>query len=367
MHCDVAIAGAGPAGSALAVLLARAGLRVLLADRLEAGTPRAGETAPPDLRPLLAQAGLAALLDATTHVDAPSIVSVWGHDQPVERPHILSPFGRGLHLDRSAFDSALAAAAQASGAELRLRTAVRFRRREARGYDVVSRGRTIACADHVVLAGGRRTGKTELSGSRRYLDDHIGIAARFTAMRRPVERRTVIEAVPGGWFYLAALPRDRMIVVFMTRASAVPADKRGRHRLWLEALRRTRLVRLALASELEPDTISICDARASSVRLCAGSDWCAIGDARLAPDPLSGQGLLWAIRDAAWTADRLIAGWSVAAIEAAQARHREELADYQAIRTAVYAGEGRFPDDPYWASRTGAGADRAASVERPAP
>jgi hypothetical protein len=61
--------------------------------------------------------------------------------------------------------------------------------------------------------------------------------------------------------------------------------------------------------------------------------------------------IIWAISDAAQTADGLIAGWPATAIEAAQRRHREELVDYQAARREIYAGERRFPDDPYWSSR----------------
>ncbi|MFL5034973.1 MAG: NAD(P)/FAD-dependent oxidoreductase [Microvirga sp.] len=113
---DLAIAGAGPAGSVPGYLAARAGLRVLVAERSHFDGPKPGETAPPELRPLLARVGLSHVLDESTHTEAPAVVSVWGNAQPAERPHILSPFGNGFHLDRRAFDERLAQAAGQAGA-----------------------------------------------------------------------------------------------------------------------------------------------------------------------------------------------------------------------------------------------------------
>jgi 2-polyprenyl-6-methoxyphenol hydroxylase-like FAD-dependent oxidoreductase len=55
---DIAIAGAGPAGSVLALLAARARYRVLLVEKSHFDRPRFGETAPPELRPALTRVGL---------------------------------------------------------------------------------------------------------------------------------------------------------------------------------------------------------------------------------------------------------------------------------------------------------------------
>lgn len=351
MEYDVAIAGAGPAGSTLALLLARAGLRVLVAESSGFGKPRVGETAPPELRSLLARAGLAHVLDEKTHREAPSVVSIWGSDAALERTHILSPFGRGVHLDRCAFDRAIARAAQDAGAEVRLGTRVRFRRRGPGIFDAISATGLLACAKHVVLASGRRGGERDLSGSRCYLDDQIGIAARIG---KPVERRTVIEAISGGWFYLAMLPDEEAVAVFMTRASAVSSGRRARHHLWLDAVSRTKFVRSAMPALPDADALSVHDARASYLTRAAGRDWCAIGDARLAPDPLSGQGIMGAVEDALHVADLIAVGWSARDGEAMQARHLADVDAYRSIRDRTYATEGRFPDDLYWTSRRSA-------------
>jgi hypothetical protein len=81
---------------------------------------------------------------------------------------------------------------------------------------------------------------------RQYLDNNVAVAARFSSPAGHLDPRTVIEAVPGGWFYLAALPRNEVIAVFITLATLVPSERRARFRWWLEALAQTIVVRSAL-------------------------------------------------------------------------------------------------------------------------
>ena len=61
---DLAIAGAGPTGSVLALLAARAHYRVLLVEKSRFDKPRLGETAPPELRRALTSVGLERLAQA---------------------------------------------------------------------------------------------------------------------------------------------------------------------------------------------------------------------------------------------------------------------------------------------------------------
>src|SRR5262249_53381030 len=147
-----------------------------------------------------------------------------------------------------------------------------------------------------VLAVGRAAGAAGLPYQRRHTDHQVAVAAQFSASAP--DPRTIIEAVTYGWFYLAAVPGDRLNVVLITTAGAVPGDKERRRRWWLEGLAQTIAIRAALHGQPIPRSLSVYDARSSHARPPAGKDWLAIGDARLAPDPLSGQGILWAIEDA---------------------------------------------------------------------
>jgi 2-polyprenyl-6-methoxyphenol hydroxylase-like FAD-dependent oxidoreductase len=330
---DITIAGAGPAGSVLALLAARAHYRVLLVEKSRFDKPRIGETAPPELRPLLSKLQLDYVLNKVSYVEAPALVSVWGSDEPLERNHILSPYGNALHLDRRRFDEGLTLAAQAAGADLRLGVSLRFEPRRANGYLVILSDGTSARAEVAVRANGR-------------MGDDVAAVARFAATPRRLEPRTVIEAIAGGWFYLAAIPGGELVTVFVTRAAMVPSDRTTRLRWWLEALARTRLVRAELTGQPIPQSLSIYNARSSFLRTNAATDWFAVGDARMAPDPLSGQGIIWAIEDAVFAAQALRSDINIA--EAMALRMPDEVANYLAMRDRIYGMERRFPNDAYW-------------------
>ena len=179
---DIAIAGAGPAGSVLALLAARAHYRVLLVEKSRFDKPRLGETAPPELRPVLTRVGLEHLLQAPFCRDAPEVLSVWGSDEPVARHHIFSPYGSAFHLDRRAFDEALAIAARDAGADLRLGCSARFVAQPSSGYVVqLSTGERVR-SRLAILATGRAGGGLGLPYVRRYLDNNIAVAARFSSL-----------------------------------------------------------------------------------------------------------------------------------------------------------------------------------------
>src|SRR5262245_34648011 len=239
---DITIAGAGPAGSVLALLAARARYRVLLVERSHFDRPRFGETAPPELRQALTRVGLERLAQMPFCRDAPEVLSVWGSDKPWSRHHIFSPYGAALHLDRRAFDEALASAARDAGADLKLGCAARFAARPRGGYIVqLSTGESIR-TNGAILATGRAGSGLGLPYAREYLDNNIAVAARLSLPAGYLDTRMVIEAVPGGWFYLAALPGNEVIVVLITLATLVPSERRARLCWRLQALAHTTMV-----------------------------------------------------------------------------------------------------------------------------
>jgi flavin-dependent dehydrogenase len=350
---DLAIAGAGPAGSVLALLAARARYRVLLVEKSHFERPRFGETAPPELRQALTRVGLERLAQAPFCREAPEVLSVWGSDEPRSRHHIFSPYGTALHLNRRAFDEALALAARDAGADLKLGCAARFAAQPRGGYIVqLSTGESIR-ANAAILATGRAGGGLGLSYVRQYLDNNVAIAARFSLPAGHLDARTVIEAVPGGWFYLAALPGNEVIAVFITLAMLVPSERRARLRWWLEALAQTTVVRSALNRCRLPENLSVADARASFARSDAGDHWLAIGDARIAPDPLSGQGIIWAIDDAASAMEHLTRMHWRDLAQDMRARTLRDVEAYLFERSRVYSSEQRFKHDVYWSASRG--------------
>src|SRR5262249_54444678 len=153
-----------------------------------------------ELRIALTRIGLDRLTKQPFCNDAPALMSVWGSDHPASRNHIASPYGSGLHLDRRAFDEALASAARVAGADLKLGHAAHFVPEAGKGYAVLLEGGERAHANFAILATGRTGGNLGLPYARRYLDDNIAVAAHFDSPIGTVEMPTLVEATRGGWF-----------------------------------------------------------------------------------------------------------------------------------------------------------------------
>ena len=103
------------------------------------------------------------------------------------------------------------------------------------------------------------------------------------------------------------------------------------------------------------------NARASFALTGAGESWLAIGDARIAPDPLSGQGILWAFDDAISMMEILRhMEWRDLAREM-DARTLRDVDAYRVERSRVYSSEQRFKDDVFW---TGSGPSPLAPLRK---
>jgi 2-polyprenyl-6-methoxyphenol hydroxylase-like FAD-dependent oxidoreductase len=97
----------------------------------------------------------------------------------------------------------------------------------------------------------------------------------------------------------------------------------------------------------------VANARASFALTGAGESWLAIGDARIAPDPLSGQGIIWAIDDAASAMELLTRMHGRDLAEEMRARTLRDVEAYLFERSRVYLSEQRFKDEVYWSTSRG--------------
>src|SRR3984885_15876561 len=104
---DVIVAGAGPAGSAAAYMLARAGCLTLLADRLAHQGSKIGETLPGAGVRLLRSLGLPAPEIGGPHRSVSAILSSWNSPDLLARYSMRDPYGTAWRLDRDTFDADL--------------------------------------------------------------------------------------------------------------------------------------------------------------------------------------------------------------------------------------------------------------------
>ncbi len=347
---DICIIGAGPAGSAAAIMLARAGHSVALIERSRFQEIRIGETLPPRAQPLLAALGVP-LAETLISTRAPGIVSVWGDAEPRSHDFLASPYGTGWHIDRARFDRALARQAVACGATLLEESAVTEAERGPLWRLSLTRGVSMTCRFLIDASGRRATRLKRLAGPARARDGLVGIAA-FTDTCAVADARTLVEATRDGWWYSTCLPGNRQVVVHMTDAD----DLSGKSDL-------PRLLKKRVSSAPHTCQHSEGLSRVNGVRVfpamtgrreCVhGENWLLCGDAAMTWDPLSGQGICKALESgirAADAADRALHG-DARGLDAYASWTRVAFAEYLRARQHYYRAERRWPDAPFWQRR----------------
>ncbi len=340
---DVAVIGAGPAGAAASIGLARQGYQAALFD---AGCP-AGvrfERLPPYSIELLKQLGLLAAAEQAL-VSMPSgSLTRWRHD---EEAFTLGP----VHiLDRNCFDRGLAAIARRHGVSL-------FPFRASRpvfadGHWTLSAGSTHFEARFLIDASGRSSNQ-----SRNTLPHGPATAALCGVWTGLSFREMRTEASRNSWVWGAPVSgRSAAISIFLPSQRCAGLTSADRHALCLDILQSTRLFRGCLQGKLlspilvrdatpraDPDPVTIHGLKT--------------GDACLAVDPLLSHGLQIALRlsvHGAAVGHTVLSGAGApdAAVEFFRASQRATLEQHLAGAARLYAEHSTYAGEPFWMERS---------------
>jgi flavin-dependent dehydrogenase len=360
---DVVILGGGPAGTSTALALARAGRSVTILERSHYETARVGETLPPEAKQPLTELGVWDRFVEDGHRESPGIAVSWGQPELYNNDFIVNPYGPGWHIDRRRFDSMLAHAARQAGAELMVGAwpiiCVRHDEAEWRVDALVDAVPNTWNTATLVDATGRPAFLARrLYGQRTVYDRLVALVGLLPAAVTGTgsDRRTLIESVEEGWWYFAPLPESKHIAVFLTDADLLPARRDERNAFWQRELEQATYVRGRLGPNLTTPTLRTCSACSVQLRPVSGKGWLAVGDAAASFDPLSGQGVIWAVKSglaAARAADDSLRGDRRSLDRYAQ-EVEQEYAAYLLDRAEYYVRERRWANSPFWRRRQAA-------------
>lgn len=346
---DVLIVGAGPAGAIAALNLAPI-RSVAVVDRRAEPPPRIGESIPPAVRRLLTDMGLFERFVAEDHAPCHANRAVWGGEEPHEMDFLRDPDGHGWHLDRKRFECWLRGAAVERGAELLVPDSVERVERDGERWRVELTSGVISAAV-LIDAGGRAAPLARKLGARVVREDRL-VCGWTSGVDRGKGARgiTFVAATEGGWWYTAPLPNERRVLAFHTD-SDLPMARQG-DALLARAAAQKELASVLRESGFVADTaVAVTAANSATLEPCAGDGWLAAGDAALAFDPLSSQGILNALFTglaAAEAADRFLKGESFDEYAETIGGIRSA---YRAHLDTWYGMEKRWPDAPFWRRR----------------
>lgn len=357
---DVLIIGAGPAGATAACVLA-ARHSIVLVDRHPEPPFRIGESLIGAARPLLRDLGLLKRFEAAGHLPSFGQASAWGTHELERRDSFLDPRGPGWRIDRVRFEGMLREAAGERGAILiapgTLSGLARHDRDECWTARVHFGGGTRSLHARFVIDASGRAGAflRAVALTRTVANDRL--VCRFARLpsgsaRAAFDGVSLVEAVGDGWWYSAALPDDTRLVAFHTDAD-LPSARHSRDRDGFVALLgETRWMKEAVRGDPRSPIARVAARTQWAAEPC-GDDWCAVGDAAIAFDPLSSQGLFHALYTGLRGAEA--AGAALAGDAAPLAGYRERIAKirnaYSHNLSRYYRLEQRFADCTFWRRR----------------
>lgn len=362
---DVVVAGAGPSGCAAAIALRLAGLTVCVVDRPYNGRRKIGESIPGASVRLLNRLGIngiESLLDSKDYKKCLANISAWGTDTWEFQSGLKNPEGGGYHINRVAFDDALRDKAISVGVViyenmigsvnplslkgLTIGLEVEFKRNDNAHLKT----------KWIIDATGRKAAISRMFGVKRMRLDSQMAAVKWikAASVANDDHATRIKSVPYGWWYTSFLPDNSRVIGFQ----GLPKDVSQMHKdatLFFNRFNDSGILSRTITQEsiLEESAYEAGVAKPDSI--IADRLLC-VGDAALSFDPLSSQGILFALYSGIKGAEAIVKNVTEMNIA------NQSLKDYEAIVDNVftenqkhlryfYMNEFRYRNEPYWKSR----------------
>src|SRR6185436_10412408 len=300
-QCDVAIIGAGPAGSTAAQLLASWGLSVVLVHRTAPvpGRPSLAESLPASNRKFFAFLGQLERIEAARFYPNEGNVARWADASRVTRSQ-----DAGFHVPREAFDEVLRQGAIAAGAT-KIDAVVRAVDLDTATVTLAGEHGLQTLSAKLILDCSGRAGVVARRGFRRSDARYrtLAIAAEWECTNWPADEhaQTLVESYPDGWAWSVPLSQTRRQCTVMIDTGRSPQDARGLNAIHQRELERSAELRARLRGATQVTSAWTCDATVYDSPQPAAEHVLIVGDAASFIEPLSSAGVKKALLSA-WRA-----------------------------------------------------------------
>ncbi len=316
---DIIIAGAGPAGSTAALLLAHAGFSVCVVEKDHHPRFHIGESILPRTSPLLRELGLEDAILKLPHVPKFGAEFGFGNDHATRRFSFTDGLLPGFpifNIERSIFDKLLLDHARVAGAEVYEGTPVKAIRTLTEGaVEIETADRSIK-ARLLLDASGHGTLVGRHLNIRRNFDDpnlqKVAYFQHFEHVERPTGAESGHPAIimcDEGWFWLIGINSTKTSVGFVTRPSFVRTLDIPPKQMLTWAVSRCPVVRHRMRDATGVTENHILSDFSYRCAPYAGPGYFMVGDAACFLDPIFSTGVTLAMmgaREAAAQATRLL-------------------------------------------------------------
>jgi len=336
----IVILGAGPAGAAVALGLRRLGYAVTLVSEWRRFAALEGVS----LRVLEALRG-AGLRHALTEAALPSQRQVsWNGQQHAQNVEFL--------LDRPTFDRGLRDDLREAGVEL-IEGRVLSVQTSATGHRIEIDGKQALSGDFLVEARGRQA-PTLGKGLRG--PETVSLLNRWQGT--PGDTASAVESLVDGWAWMARRADGQCYWQWTVDVASAELPTKARLLEYCRQRRQASVVAQDFFGD-EPETDLQLHARSSTAILSpqvCGEHWIRIGDAAMAVDPLSGNGIFQSLSSALQAPTVINTLLRKPERSALAQRFHQQRVEQLFLRFArigrdFYADEQRWQDEPFWQAR----------------